>query len=127
MNMQLERRADRQFIRLAGDLRCWNHPEREAELLAGFDTTLENAPREVLLNLAEVASIDSLGIGALVRFVVRCAQRNISLKVVVPRGVPGEVIKIIHVFDDWPTFPDEAAALASDAGCRAKSASGNAA
>lgn len=112
MEIELERRADCQLIRVSGDLRFWNHSDQEEKLLAAFGTVLDNDPREVVLNLLGVKMIDSRGIATVVRLPVRCAQRNIQLKVVMPRGVPREAIKHIHLFDPWPTFEEESAALA---------------
>jgi len=111
MKIELERRGDCQIIRLADDLRFWKQPELEGELLAAFDAALEGPPREVVLNLVEVLRIDSRGIATLVRLPIRCAQRGIGLKVVMPRGVPREAIKHIHIFDPWPTFEDESSAV----------------
>jgi anti-anti-sigma regulatory factor len=111
MKIELERRGDCQIIRLADDLRFWKQPEQEGKLLVAFGAALEGPPREVVLNLLEVLSIDSRGIATLVRLPIRCAQRNIGLKVVMPRGVPREAIKHIHIFDPWPKFEDESSAL----------------
>jgi anti-anti-sigma factor len=113
MKIEMERRGDCQIIRLADDLRLWTQPELEGKLLAAFDAALEGPPREVVLNLVEVFRIDSRGIAALVRLPIRCAQRDIGLKVVMPLGVPREVIKRIHIFDPWPAFGEESSALAA--------------
>lgn len=113
MRIELERRTDCQFVRLSGDLRFWNHAEQEEKVLAAFATSLENTPREVLLNLAEVTAIDSRGISTIVRLPARCAQHNIYLKIVMPRGVPGEAIRRVRVFDAWPTFDEESSAVAA--------------
>lgn len=119
MKLELERRGDCQIIRLSDDLRFWKQPELEGKLLAAFDAALENPPREVVLNLSEIIRIDSRGIATLVRLPIRCAQRKIILKVIMPGGVPREAIKHIHLFDPWPTFEEESAALEAHGATRA--------
>ncbi len=111
MKLELESRGGCQIIRLSDDLRFWKQPEQEEKLVAAFDAALADGPREVVLNLSDITRIDSRGIASLVRLPIRCAQRQIGLKVVMPLGVSREAIKHIHLFDPWPTFEDESSAL----------------
>ena len=110
MEITKERFADFFILRVGGDVRVWGRPEDS-------DTPLQtlraegHLPGQVIFNLSQVTRIDSAGIGALVRVIIECAKREIDLKPILPRGVAGEAIRRVHIFDNYPDFPDEAAAI----------------
>ena len=69
--------------------------------------------RKLLLNLEDVAQLDSSGISAIVATYVSLSRQGGSLKLLSPRGRVQEVLRVIHVADIIPTFKDETQALAS--------------
>jgi anti-anti-sigma factor len=73
----------------------------------------ESGPCDVLVNLAEVTHLDSLGIGALVQSYVTLTRGGGSLKLLNPAGSVREVLEITHVTNSLATYTDEAKALAS--------------
>ena len=91
-------------------MRLWGR-EDGAERLVNLLRAREELPTQMILSLAEVERFDSLGIGALARALVECTKRQIDLKVVLPTGVPGTVLRLLHILDPWPAFPDETSAI----------------
>lgn len=73
----------------------------------------ENAPRDVVVNLAGVTQIDSSGIGALVQSYVTLRRGGGSLIILNPAGNVREVLEVTHVHNSIPVYADEAKALAS--------------
>jgi len=72
-----------------------------------------NGVRKLLLNLENVAQLDSSGISAIVGTYVSLSRQGGSLKLLSPCGRVQEVLRVIHVADIIPTFKDETQALAS--------------
>jgi hypothetical protein len=46
-------------------------------------------------------------------------KTEIELKVILPDNFPGQMLRRIHIFDAWPQFPDEAAAMQATLGSAA--------
>lgn len=65
----------------------------------------------LVLGLTGVTNIDSLGISALVRVLIACVKNNVGLGTVLPGGVAGQSIRSTRIFEAWPEFPSEDAAL----------------
>ena len=113
MNIVFEDSSGIFILRVSGDMRIWGRREAENQRLVDLIRAQEKPPQRIILNLAEVKQIDSLGVGALARVVVECAKQAIALNVVLPLGLAGKVLRFVHIFDGWPAFPDEAAAVAA--------------
>ena len=111
MNIEFEASSDIFILRVSGDMRIWGRRDAEQLRLVQLLRAQENLPKRMILNLAEVKQVDSLGVGALARVVVECGKQEINLNVVLPLGIPGKVLKMVHIFDAWPSFSDEAAAV----------------
>ncbi len=111
MEVQVERQPAFLLLRVKGDMRFWGHQEREDNLRDSLRSGLENPTGQLVLSLAGVTHIDTTGIAALVRVIHECAKHHVSLKVVMPPGLPGEALRRVRIFDAWPTFREEAAAL----------------
>ena len=108
------------ILRVSGDLRIWGRREAESLRLVNLVRAQENLPNDMILNLSGVKQIDSLGVGMLARVLVECAKQQRELKVVLPPGVPGKVLKLVHIFDSWPSFPDESDAVQACLGTTAE-------
>jgi anti-anti-sigma factor len=98
------------ILRVSGDMRLWSREEGN-ERLVDLLRAREYLPKRMILNLAQVEHIDSLGVGALSRVLVECGKQEIDLKVVMPAAMAGKVLKAVHIFDACTAFPDEAAAV----------------
>ncbi len=73
----------------------------------------ERKPCDVLVNLAEVPQIDSSGISTLVKLFVTLRRDGGNLKILNPKGLVHDVLEITTLIKCFPTFTDEAIALAS--------------
>jgi anti-sigma B factor antagonist len=69
--------------------------------------------RNLLINLADVAQIDSSGIGTIAGVFVTLDRYGGSLKLLSPRGRVRTVLEVMRLLDRIPTFEDESQALAS--------------
>lgn len=98
-------------VRLKGDMRLWGRPEVEQSLLDRFRSVVTDATHQVVLSLGGITSLDTMGIATLVRLLIQCTKRKIGLRVVMPSGVAGESLRRVRIFDAWPTYPDEPAAV----------------
>jgi anti-anti-sigma factor len=116
MNIAFDDSRGPLILRVSGDLRIWGQREAEGQRLVNLVRAQENLPKEIVLNLADVQQIDSLGVGMLARTLVECAKQQRSLRVVLPAGSAGKVLKMVHIFDRWPAFPDENAAVQASKG-----------
>lgn len=108
-------------LRVGGDLRLWGKRDAEAQLLRLLRAE-EHLPGQLVLNMAEIHHLDTAGIGELVRVIVECAKREVDLKLVLPRGVPGEALRRLHIFDAWQEFHEESAAIQAATAAAGKSA-----
>ena len=102
-------------LRVSGDMRLWNR-EKGNERLLDLLRARKDLPKRMILNLAEVEQLDSLGVGALARVLVECGKQEIDLTVVLPTGIAGKVLGVVHIFDAYPAFPNEAAAVRASLG-----------
>ena len=99
------------MLRVSGNMRIWGRQELEKELLETFRSALDGSPAQLVLNLAPVTAIDTLGIAALVRVLIECSRRQMELKLIMPPGTPGEAIRCVRVFEPWPEFKSEPEAV----------------
>ncbi len=111
MEAQLERHPGVLVLRVKGDLRLWNRPESKEKLLETFRSGLEDRPAQLVLSLHGLTYVDTQGISALIRVLLDCCEQKIGLKIVMPQGMAGEALRCIRIFEPWPRFEDEAAAL----------------
>ena len=106
------------ILRVSGDMRIWGH-EEEQERMLNLLRAQETPLKCVILSLAKVHHMDTSGVGAVARLLIECGKCKIELKAVLPAGLPGEMLKRIHIFDAWPQFPDETAAVQASLGSAA--------
>lgn len=92
-------------------MRLWGRSEHEEELVKLLRSGLQDRPSQVVLNMRGLTNVDSLGISALVRIPIECARQKMGLKVILPPGIAGEALRRVRVFEPWPSFNDEAAAI----------------
>ena len=97
-------------LRVRGPMRLWGQPDAETRLLELLRSNVSDQTTELILNLAGVANIDTMGISALVRVLIECTKRHIRLKVILPSGVAGESVRRVRIFEAWPAYSDEESA-----------------
>ena len=120
MKANLERQPGHVILRVGGDLRLWGKREVEGQLLRLLRAEPQ-LPGQLVLNIAEIHHLDTAGICEMVRVIVECTKREVDLKLVLPRGVPGEALRRLHIFDAWQEFREEAAAVQAAASASAGS------
>ncbi len=87
---------------------------RESEFLSKqLRNLFANGERKLLLNLANLAQIDSSGISIIVEHYVFLKRQGGSLKFLRPSPRVLEVLRVLHLTDAIPIFEDEVEALAS--------------
>lgn len=74
---------------------------------------LKQGHKDIVLNLSGLQYLDSSGIGELARQYVSVVKKGGQMKVVGLSSKVEEVLKITHLYQVFPEFPDEEAALQS--------------
>ena len=74
---------------------------------------LKQGHKDIILNLTDLQYLDSSGIGELARVYVSVVKQSGQMKVIGLSSKIEEVLKITHLYQVFPEFPDEEAALQS--------------
>lgn len=111
METEIEQHQGFLVLRLKGNMRLWGRHEMEEKLLEEFRAAVGDATSQVILSLKGLTSVDTLGIAALVRVLIECTKRKMDIKVVMPGGMPGEALRCVRIFEPWPGFNDDSAAI----------------
>ena len=74
---------------------------------------LKQGHKDIVLNLSGLQYLDSSGIGELARVYVSAVKQSGQMKVIGLSSKIEEVLKITHLYQVFPEFPDEEAALKS--------------
>jgi anti-sigma B factor antagonist len=74
---------------------------------------VESSAREILVNLSNVTQVDSSGISTLVKTFVTLRRDGGAMKLLNPKGVVRDVLEVTTLIRCFPTYTDEAEALAS--------------
>jgi anti-anti-sigma factor len=98
-------------LRFAGDMRLWGRPEEKNRLLETFQSGLQGRRSPLVLSLRDLKFVDTMGISALVNLLKRCAAQGLNVRAVLPVGVAGQALRAIRIFERYPEFPDEQAAI----------------
>jgi anti-sigma B factor antagonist len=86
----------------------------ESESLSNqLQKLVANGVRKLLLNLADLARVDSSGVAIMVRTYVSLKREGGDLKLLSPSGLVLEVLTVFRLISTIPTFENEAEALAS--------------
>lgn len=110
MDIDVRRHSHVEVIKLRGPLRM-------GEAVDAFRTALDEAIAagncRLVVNLAEVPSIDSSGIGILVKAMASTKQRGGTLKLVNPSKFAVQVLRLVGVLNLFEVFDDEKSAVES--------------
>jgi anti-sigma B factor antagonist len=74
---------------------------------------LKQGHKDIVLNLSGLQYLDSSGIGELARLYVTVVKQGGQMKVIGLSSKVEEILKITKLYQVFPEFPDEAAALRS--------------
>ena len=74
---------------------------------------LKQDRKDIVLNLSGLQYLDSSGIGELARLYVTVVKHGGQMKVIGLSSKVEEILKITKLYQVFPEFPDEAAALRS--------------
>jgi len=99
------------LARIKGDVRLWGRSDVEKDVLERFRNSVAEDTKHLVLNLSRISYLDTMGIAAMVRILIECSKRKLELKLVLPGGVPGESLRRVRIFEPWPSYHDEAAAV----------------
>jgi anti-sigma B factor antagonist len=110
VDVDVRRRAQVEVIRLRGQLRLG---EAVDALRAAIDEAAAAGNSKLVVNLAEVPTIDSSGIGLLVKAMASAKQRGGTLKLVNPSKFAIQVLRLVGVLNLFEVFEDENAAVES--------------
>jgi anti-sigma B factor antagonist len=87
---------------------------RESQFLGEqLQNLFANGERKVLLNLANLAQIDSSGVSIIVQAYVFLKRQGGALKILCPSRRVLEVLRVLHLTNAIPIFENEIEALAS--------------
>ena len=97
-------------IKLRGRLSLGETVDR---LRATIEDLLGAGNRKLVLDLEELNTVDSSGIGLLTRSLTNAKQQGGSLKLVNPSKFVVQTLKLVGIFKLFEVFQDTAAAVAS--------------
>lgn len=106
----MRKRGSVQVIQLRGPLRMGEAVDRFRQTLDEAATSGDN---KVVLDLSEMPSIDSSGIGVLVKAMASAKQRGGALKLVNPSKFAVQTLRLVGVLNLFEIFQDEETAVAS--------------
>jgi len=82
-------------------------------LRQAIEEGLSSGDTRLVLNLAEVPTIDSSGIGLLVRFLASTKQRGGNIKLVQPSKFAVQTLRLVGVLSLFEVFDNDEAAVES--------------
>jgi anti-sigma B factor antagonist len=110
VDINMRKRASVQVIQLRGALRMGEAVDRFRQTLDEAATSGDN---KVVLDLSEMPSIDSSGIGVLVKAMASAKQRGGALKLINPSKFAVQTLRLVGVLNLFEIFQDEETAVAS--------------
>ena len=110
LDINVRKRSQVQVVQLRGPLRMGAAVDSLRQTL---EESVANGDNRLVLNLAEVAMIDSSGIGLLVRFLASTKQRGGNIKLVQPSKFAVQTLRLVGVLNLFEIFDDDDAAAES--------------
>ena len=110
MDIDVRSQGPAKIIKLRGRLSLGEPVDR---LRATIDDLLGGGENRLVLDLAELQTMDSSGIGLLSRFLASTKQQGGSLKLVNPSKFVVQTLKLVGLLNLFEVFPDTQAAAAS--------------
>lgn len=110
MDIEVRSQATVKVIKLRGRLALGEPVER---LRATVEDLLSSGENRLVLDLEELATMDSSGIGLLSRLLTLSKQQGGSLKLVNPSKFVVQTLKLVGLLNLFEIFPETQAAAAS--------------
>lgn len=110
MDIDVRSQSDVKIIKLRGRLNLGESVDR---MRGTFEDLLNAGANRFVIDLGEVAMIDSSGIGLLVRCLTAAKQRTGSLKLLNPSKFAIQTLKMTGLLNLFETFDDQEQAVAS--------------
>ena len=110
MDLQAHKIAQVQVLTLKGDLKIGDAVDK---FRAKIDDIVANGERCVVVDLKKVGSVDSSGIGALVRSLAQVRQRGGGLKLLNPQKQALQTLKVVNLLKLFEIYDDETKAISS--------------
>jgi len=110
VEIEIRNLGDVKLIKLTGRLTLGVPVDR---LRDTFQDLVDSGAVRFVLDLADVAMIDSSGIGLLVRYLTSAKQQGGTIKLLNPSKFAVQTLKMIGILKLFEVFQDQAEALAS--------------
>ncbi len=110
MDIEVRSQGPVKIIKLRGRLSLGEPVDR---LRATVEDLLKAGDNRLVLDLEELATMDSSGIGLLARFLTSAKQQGGSLKLVNPSKFVVQTLKLVGLLNLFEIFTDSQAAVAS--------------
>lgn len=110
MEIEVRNRGEVKVVKLTGRLTLGDSVDR---LRATLDDLLATGAKQYVVDLADVAMLDSSGIGLLVMYLNNAKQRGGSLKLLNPSKFAIQTLKMIGLLNLFQVFQDQEEAVAS--------------
>jgi anti-sigma B factor antagonist len=110
MDIEVRSQGQVKVIKLRGRLNLGEPVDR---LRATLEDLLSGGDNRLVLDLEELATVDSSGIGLFSRFLTSTKQQGGSLKLVNPSKFVMQTLKLVGLLNLFEVFPDAQAAVAS--------------
>jgi anti-sigma B factor antagonist len=110
VEIEIRNHGQVRLLRLSGRLTLGDAVDR---LKATFDDLADIGANCYVVDLTDVAMLDSSGIGLLVRYLTNAKQRGGSLKLLNPSPFATKTLKMIGLLKLFEVFEDQEAAVAS--------------
>jgi anti-sigma B factor antagonist len=110
MDIEVRSQGQVKVIKLRGRLNLGEPVDR---LRATLEDLLSGGDNRLVLDLEELATVDSSGIGLFSRFLTSTKQQGGSLKLVNPSKFVMQTLKLVGLLNLFEVFPDAQAAVVS--------------
>ena len=110
MDIEVRSQGQVKIIKLRGRLTLGEPCDR---LRATIEDLIASGDTRLVLDLEELATMDSSGIGLVSRFLTSAKQQGGSLKLVNPSKFVSQSLKLVGLINLFEVFPDSQTAAAS--------------
>jgi len=116
LDIDVHKQSDINILKLRGPFKLGPAVE---SFRNSVDPILRESSPKIIVNLTEVNSMDSSGIGALVRSQTTAKQQGGAIKLVNPSKLVVQTLRFVGLLNVFEVHPDENAAIASFGGIHA--------
>jgi anti-sigma B factor antagonist len=110
MDIDVRSQGSVKVIKLRGRLSLGETVDR---LRATLEDLLDSGDNQLVMDLEELTTVDSSGIGLLTRFLTNAKQQGGSMKLVNPSKFVLQTLKLVGLLNLFQVYPDAQSAVAS--------------